>query len=229
MPETETYQALLLYPDNDEGADLAQKIEEVGFRVTRVSTHSEAIAALGTGEFDLAAVFLLLLPEGDEPLAGLRAEAPDLYLLVVSPKERAEEGMNLLGVGASGALPWPYSPSVLRQALGAAVRRIARERKESHNVELAELWEISKALTSGMGVDALLDRILDSAMRVTSADTGSIMLLESDRAELTIASARGIPPEVIRTAKVRVGEGISGWVAQKGEPLLLKTGNPAYD
>ena len=42
----------------------------------------------------------------------------------------------------------------------------------------AELWEVSKALTSGMGTKDLLDKILDSAMRVTGADTGSIMLMK---------------------------------------------------
>ncbi|MHC4777628.1 MAG: ATP-binding protein [Planctomycetota bacterium] len=229
MSADTSLKALVLYPDNDDGAELTQRIEEAGFEVTHVFTMDEVVELSRSGEFDLAAVHLELLPEGGESLAPLIDTSPGLYVLVVSPNDRAEEGMNLLGAGASGALPWPYSPTVLRQALGAAVRRIEQGRRESHNLELAELWEVSKALTSGMGFEDLLDKILDSAIRVTGADTGSIMLLEKDGVELTIASAQGIPPEVIKTAKVRVGEGISGWVAENGEPQLLREGNPGFD
>lgn len=46
------------------------------------------------------------------------------------------------------------------------------------------------------------------------------MLINSE-GKLIIEVAQGLSEEVIRNTEVVLGEGIAGWVAQKGEPLLL--------
>lgn len=48
----------------------------------------------------------------------------------------------------------------------------------------------------------------------------SVMLLQNDD-ELVVRSAFGPNEQVVRAARRRVGEGISGWVARHGEPLVL--------
>jgi GAF domain-containing protein len=48
----------------------------------------------------------------------------------------------------------------------------------------------------------------------------SVMLLQNDD-ELVVRSAFGANEQVVRAARRRVGEGISGWVARHGEPLVL--------
>ena len=48
----------------------------------------------------------------------------------------------------------------------------------------------------------------------------SVMLLQNED-ELVVRSAFGANEQVVRAARRRVGEGISGWVARHGEPLIL--------
>src|SRR5437868_3634930 len=48
----------------------------------------------------------------------------------------------------------------------------------------------------------------------------SVMLLQDDD-ELVVRSAFGANQQVVRMARRRVGEGISGWVARHGQPLVL--------
>jgi len=48
----------------------------------------------------------------------------------------------------------------------------------------------------------------------------SVMLLQDDD-ELVVRSAFGANEQIVRSARRRVGEGISGWVARHGEPLVL--------
>lgn len=48
----------------------------------------------------------------------------------------------------------------------------------------------------------------------------SVMLLQNDD-ELVVRSAFGTNEQVVRASRRRVGEGISGWVARHGEPLVL--------
>ena len=69
--------------------------------------------------------------------------------------------------------------------------------------------------------DELLSTLLDVAMHTTGADTGSIMLLDNRTKELIIRVSRGIKEDIVRSTRLKLGEGISGLVAQNEKPLLL--------
>ncbi|MEW6095331.1 MAG: GAF domain-containing protein [bacterium] len=86
---------------------------------------------------------------------------------------------------------------------------------------LSSLYIIGKAMGSTIILDELLDLIMDSCIAELEADTGSIMLLDEEKEELTISVARGLPQEVISNTKIKLGDGIAGTVAKEGEPLLL--------
>jgi transcriptional regulator with GAF, ATPase, and Fis domain len=67
----------------------------------------------------------------------------------------------------------------------------------------------------------------------------SLMLVEAGRDTLRIAACVGIDPGVAREARVRIGQGIAGWVAHNRKPLYVKmrdaskpamhTGQDAYN
>lgn len=86
---------------------------------------------------------------------------------------------------------------------------------------LASLFEISKRMVSVMDMGQLHKHILDIGMEVLNADTGSMLLLDPQKQELRISASVGIPDEISKTFTAKLGEGICGWVAQKGEALLL--------
>lgn len=50
----------------------------------------------------------------------------------------------------------------------------------------------------------------------------SLMLLDSPKETLSIAAQQGIDPTVAGRVKVRVGQGISGWVARNRKPLFVR-------
>ncbi len=50
----------------------------------------------------------------------------------------------------------------------------------------------------------------------------SLMTLDSSKETLSIASQRGIDPEVAAKVKVRIGQGIAGWVAHNRKPLFVR-------
>ena len=70
----------------------------------------------------------------------------------------------------------------------------------------------------------LLNALLDVAFQVTGADTGSIMLIDKQRKYLTIRTSKGLPEEVVKTTKVRMGEGIAGTVVEEGRPYIIDDG-----
>ena len=87
--------------------------------------------------------------------------------------------------------------------------------------ELSLLYDISNALTSTLDLDEMLRFIVKNALKSFKAKVVSLMLLERSKQELSIRFAEGLTEEIIRDARVKIGEGVAGRVAASGEPLLL--------
>ncbi len=68
----------------------------------------------------------------------------------------------------------------------------------------------------------LLCRVLEMSVKLVSADRGSLMLLNPNTGSLDIEASVGLSATAKRT-KLRIGEGITGWVASTGLPY--RTGN----
>ena len=64
--------------------------------------------------------------------------------------------------------------------------------------------------------------IVDMIAEVMGAKTASLMLLNEESEELYVGAAMGLDEATINSVRVRVGESISGWVAQTGKPLLIR-------
>lgn len=82
-----------------------------------------------------------------------------------------------------------------------------------------DLYRMGRVLSTGLDLNTRLDRVVEQAMELLQAERASIMLLEEGR-ELVVRAARG--PKAAGEHRVPVGKGISGWVAQHGEPLVLQ-------
>ena len=84
------------------------------------------------------------------------------------------------------------------------------------------LKELSDLLRS---IDNAQD-VMDSVVRLTTHLLGvakcSLVMLEEDGVTLRLRAAHGLPDEVIRDYRGHIGEGIGGYVAQTGQPLLIE-------
>ena len=90
------------------------------------------------------------------------------------------------------------------------------------DAQLTTWAELSHALITNFDLPRLLDLIVTTAIEVTDADRGSVMLLDESKGVLTIDAAKGIDEDVVQSTRVRLGEGIAGRVALTGKPLLLR-------
>jgi len=83
------------------------------------------------------------------------------------------------------------------------------------------LFEIGKAVGSDDNLSTLLARISELVCQLTSAEACSIMLLDTDRERLLGKAAYGLARRDVSLISFRVGEGVAGWVAERGEPALI--------
>ena len=63
--------------------------------------------------------------------------------------------------------------------------------------------------------------IVEMAAELLNAGRGSLMLLDSDGANLRIESAKGMNSSLARSLSMRIGTGIAGKVAKSGMPLVV--------
>ena len=88
--------------------------------------------------------------------------------------------------------------------------------------KLNALFAISNKVSSDYDLQELLDFIISKAVKVLKATTGSLMLIEPRTNRLIMRSVIGLRADVVKTMKLKVGEGVTGQCALHGRPLLIK-------
>ena len=88
--------------------------------------------------------------------------------------------------------------------------------EESH---VDVLHEISVRLGTADGFHDVLNRVVEFASALVKCDSCLIYLLEGD--ELVLRASKNPHPEAVDRLKLRVGQGITGWVAEHREPVAV--------
>ena len=83
------------------------------------------------------------------------------------------------------------------------------------------LFNLARSLASTLDVDALLKRIGQSAEQMFLCEASAILLLDEDQEHLFFKVATGEKGGVVTKFRVKVGEGLAGWVADKRETVLV--------
>ncbi len=86
--------------------------------------------------------------------------------------------------------------------------------------KLEAIFEISRALNEERAPSVLFQLIVDRATGLMGATSGSMILVDRGTGVLRIEAERGLGPDVKERMRLRIGEGITGWVARDGEPVL---------
>ena len=86
--------------------------------------------------------------------------------------------------------------------------------------QLQRLYRVGKVIHSTLDQQEALGLIVREAVGLVGATTGSVVLINPTDRLLEIQAAYGLP-DGSSELKLRVGEGITGWVAQHGKPALV--------
>ena len=89
----------------------------------------------------------------------------------------------------------------------------------SSEILLEMLTETAKNLNRHRDLDELLHAVVDLCLEAVGADSCFVYLLEQN--ELVLRASSNAHPEEVGRLKMRIGEGITGWVAQQRRPVAL--------
>lgn len=87
---------------------------------------------------------------------------------------------------------------------------------------LQAMHRLSQAIVGVPNIAEVCEQILREAVRMIPVSKASIMQYDATDRTLRVIAARGIPKRIQRTARVKVGEGVSGQVFATGKPLLVE-------
>jgi diguanylate cyclase (GGDEF)-like protein len=87
--------------------------------------------------------------------------------------------------------------------------------------EVAVFQELGKALTSSLQLDQVLRTIMEKIDEFLRPDNWSLLLLDEAKQELYFELAVGKASQALKDVRVKVGQGIAGWVAQHGEVVIV--------
>ena len=217
---------------------LSDHLGDAGFVTLTASTAEDGLAILACTPVDIAVVDIRLGGmSGIEMLGEIKRICPETEVVIMTSHASAETAIEAIRKGAYDYLMKPFDDlDIVSLTLRRAIekRELTQKNKQllsdlgKQNDELSRtVGRLSSLINAGRAMGTmtnlreLLDYFVELVSRELNAGRVSIMLMDRKTKELRIAASRGISHEIVRNARVKLGQGISGHVAITGQPLLV--------
>lgn len=105
-----------------------------------------------------------------------------------------------------------------RQSLSHVERMLVAQKEEHH--QLQAIQQVSRAVTTSLDLDRVLNMVMDTIIRLTGAERGFLMLLDSDTRRLTFRVARNMDRETIHKSSFKISRSIVNQVAMEGRAIV---------
>ena len=87
--------------------------------------------------------------------------------------------------------------------------------------QFATLADVDALLNSTLDQKVIRKRAMEAITLLMDAEAGSLLLVDDEKRELYFEVALGEKGDKVKEIRLKMGEGIAGWVAECGEPLLI--------
>ncbi len=88
-------------------------------------------------------------------------------------------------------------------------------------LEIQTFHEVARALTSSVDLTGILNNIMQQMARFFKPQAWSLLVLDEPKRQLYYGVISGGQTEKLRRKRIPLGQGIPGWVALHGEPMIL--------
>ncbi len=97
----------------------------------------------------------------------------------------------------------------------------SRDELEKKIIEFACINQLAKDVSSTLKLEECLRILADRIADLLSVERISLMLLDPGTRELVIKMSKGLDESIAKQVRIKLGEGVAGWIAKEGKPLLL--------
>jgi diguanylate cyclase (GGDEF)-like protein len=220
---------LLIEKGGSSVQEFRDSLSKKGYSILSADSLAKALPIVGKKNIDLIAVDSRFSSDRSHFRKFLKLTAP-IPRLVLTGSDRAS-GLGIwLKDGIATPLREPFSLSEfvmwverLRKEKEVADRiNLLEEEAKSRKKELSFMEDITRILSStSFEIEKTLTMIMKKAELLTGFDAWTILLVEGVSEDLFFGKNQTKRSTRIRRDTVKPGEGVAGWVAENGTPLIV--------
>ncbi len=222
------HKILLIDKGNSSIHDFQEILEERGFSLIKVHSLKDAFPYLKKNSIDLIVVDKVFSANANnfKKLRKLTNTIPKIVLT----RGHSFRGM---GLWLKDKLTVPVHEPIFYREFEYHVKRLINDKVtteekqtlytalKSKKKELSFFEDITRILISTLKLNKILSAIMKKTKAMIGAEAWSILLVDEEKGELFFEKAEGKKPKEIREFRVKIGEGIAGWVAKEGVPVIV--------
>jgi len=213
-----------------------------GHSVQYATSGTEGVEKFKQGNFDLVMTDLKIPDmDGIKVLEEIKKVDPECVAIVMTGYPTFETVQAALRQGAYDYIMKPFTIDeisfVIKRAMAyRELKQINKrlvhqledqnerleEKAKDRTKELSLLYKIGRDISATLNLDQVLATIVDRITKNLELEICSILLLDKDTKELKIKCAKGLDSEVITNTRLKLGEVISGWIAEHKEGVLVE-------
>jgi diguanylate cyclase (GGDEF)-like protein len=218
-------EALIYDSDRLRLATMARNLQDVGLNWSAVTKVEDIKKRLRIKKFDV-----LILDSSAmkilERLGKLDATVP---IIMITDKTTNIDHEKLVFVGVEGLVTRPYSTEFFKKVVTKAIKRrkvVLANMKAMASLkqkiqELQTLNEIVQAISSSLKPKEILRIIMEKTADIIKAEGWSVLLLDHEQGELVFEAAAGEAGKKLLGLRLKIGQGVAGWVARYGQSLIV--------
>jgi len=197
-------------------------LEEKNYEVLTAENGCEALQRIEKRSFNLLIIDLKMPGmSGVDVLKEIKKINPYIEVIVITGYPTVELAVEAIKIGAYDFICKPFEMDKMRLTIEGCLERQKLNISHIQISELMTLFEVGKTVTAVSNLDSLLGRILDSALEITKAKKGLLLMLSEGNGELSIKAARGLHKDMEEESMIRFGEVILDRVAKEKRPVLV--------
>lgn len=234
---------ILVSDDNQEIRDfLEEALVTLGdFQVESVGDGMSALSLVSELDPDLV-ITDQQMPNltGLELIRRLKQERPLLPVILMTGESSESLTVEAFRAGVVDYLVKPFSPDSLlesvdralssarkwKELLAAGPEMFADKKAGVDSTEVIEKPPSDVEKSAMLELDEVLSGAVDTAVRLTGAEEGSLLLLDDQSGELYMRASKNFEDDFARTFRVYAEDSLAGQVIASGKPVFLDESTP---
>ena len=183
---------------------------------------SRARALLAENNYDLVMTDLRLGGDrGEDLIKFVKEKHPETGVIVMTGYADIKSAVECMKAGADDYIAKPFEMDEIVRVVTRFFETKRLKKEISNLKDIVGLYRVAIAIARLKPLDEVLELILKTAEKQVSADGGSIALWEEDDNRLIVKVASGPNRQKALGQKIRLGERVAGYAAQKKEPVIV--------
>ena len=221
--ETAADQPLVIVVDDDQQIrDLLKLwLEQNGYRMLGAE-RAEPVLEMIRDHRPVLVIVDLVLPRssGLELTRAIRDLHPELPVLAITGHREKEMSLEAFRCGVTSFLFKPFDMNTLASTIRRCLQYTDLLKPGGVSPEIRALIEVQNAIVNRLPLDRILYLTIEHMIRISGADSSSIMLLEPEGKTLKLQAAYGLDG-IEEGRQVALDQGVAGWVVKFNQPQLI--------